>query len=192
MQVLQSHILLRGLAEVAGAQITQNLIEKDAPPTPPLPPLDRAKLLAKARPYWSWRDAGDILHVLVEIQAGLYLEWWNERPALLWERVGSSLEFCCTRATKDCRLCHSFDCKAMLIVDDKTGFIRSTADAKLFPLGEHTEGLDFLPTHKWAPHAADDTRTPCVIGFWGSLAPMHRGHVEMLDVAISFLGQTIS
>lgn len=143
------------------------------------------------RQHFSWASKQS-QHEVVEVAPHVFAEFVDGDLHNLWEQAGDA-EYVCMQNTKVCRGGHGFECSMRLVCAEREVRIlwnkQQPADIPVFQMddGATLLGSKFLPTHKLRIHDLEDDRPICVLALYGSFAPMHRGHIEMADVAKRYI-----
>ncbi len=172
---VMSHALLHGLSLLHDK--VRVVHELEALPQPPL--------FNKRKRFVVW-DVGSRRHSLEESVPGQFVETVDGVPVCLYEWDGG-IVFACSKSSKTCARQHGFDCSFGL---EKTGHkmrvSRKGCSEELCFAVVESSLEQHVPVHKLRMRE-DNDREQCVLALYGSFAPIHVGHLEMLSVAKSHL-----
>jgi nicotinic acid mononucleotide adenylyltransferase len=163
-----TRVLLAGLAACCGNIEVVDCVALSANDS--VPPLFKQRVLVFSK------------HVIVETTPGVFVDFVDEKPALFFRLAGNSLF--CDRGTKKCLREHGFECDFCIAVSESSVEIRSkNTMIATVPLLDKSSFSQFVPLHKLSTvcDVAEDNLV--VLALYGSFAPFHRGHLEMLDLA---------
>lgn len=158
-------------------------------------PNDDAIAVMQNRQHFSWKSK-ETLHQVVEVAPSVFAEFVDGDLYNFYEQVGDA-EYMCMQNTRVCRGGHGFECSMRLVCTDSKELRvlwnkQQPADIPVFQLESASLlGSKFLPTHKLRAPQEGDARPVCVLALYGSFAPMHRGHVEMADVAKRYVEEKL-
>lgn len=135
---------------------------------------------------------GPAKHVVIEVLPHLYVLCVEDRPRLLYavdlfESTKEKLVLECVPKTLICARVHraaTQECTSRVhVTASQVSLIHTPSGAPdTMPLLRPLH-IDFIPTHKLRLPPAGYAGKCCVLAYYGTFAPIHRGHLETLQLA---------
>lgn len=170
---------LRGMADTYGLHMLRDIdLERYA----------RQPDNAWSLPQMRWRE-GCAQHQLLEVLPGTWVESLDDNPSFIFATTRTTpqaVHLECRRGTKLCSNVHGGHCAVRLeltkdaVIGRWPGNDRgSRLSEELDPNASNANYATWIPR----PATVSASGKRCVIGYTGSFAPFHTGHVEVLEIA---------